>query len=53
MSKKTLKAAHRLLALCFGLLTLVLTPMTGWAQEPKDVTINYVEAVRLTEAGVP
>jgi len=48
MGKKTRKAIYGL-ALYIGLLTLVLTPPLSWAQEPKDVTINYVEAVRVPE----
>jgi len=48
MDKKTRKAIYGL-ALYIGLLTLVLTPPPSWAQEPKDVTINYIEAVRVPE----
>ena len=48
MCKKTRKAIYGL-ALYIGLLTLVLTPPISWAQEPKDVTINYIEAVRVPE----
>jgi VWFA-related protein len=48
MSKKTLKAIYGLV-LCIGLLAQVLTPLPSWAQEPRDVTINYIEARRVPE----
>ena len=48
MSKKGLKAIYGLV-LCIGLLTVVVTPLISSAQEPKDVTINYIEAVRVAE----
>ena len=48
MSKKALKAVYGLV-LCIGLLTPALTPLVSWAQEPKDVTINYIEAVRVPD----